>query len=381
MSAVQILTSLATGAATAAGTEAGRAVGDLVRARLGTSEEGRAALQGVSADPADPSAVHGLQEAIREALAADPDFRTRLTVALAGPPPDAPPAPVVNPQYTGSIIIGGGSKVRNSQISLGPLTITNTRATRASLTGIAALMIALLTLGLYEGVQVFTGDDSPRSAAGAPSGATSPAATPSRSASAPPGGAAPVVSDAGRQILPDAASLPQGWAVASGSPTTEQCPTRRVGISTDGQSHYICKQGSVLDLQSGYDPGPGASYNKVHVEVLAYPSVAAAAEGFVGVEAENADSNEAKQVSQATLPSYGDESSAVTMHGTVPGLGVHLTQGLSVVRCKSILVRVIIADDDGTTVDLDALNAFTRTVTARAQQALDNTTPTAAVEL
>ncbi|MFI1105819.1 hypothetical protein [Streptomyces melanogenes] len=192
-----------------------------------------------------------------------------------------------------------------------------------------------------------------------------------------------MVTDAakGQQILPDAASLPQGWAVASGSPTTEQCLNRRVGISKDGQSHYICKTGPVLDLRSEYDPGPGVGYNKVQVDVLAYPSVAAAAEGFVGVEAENADSNEAKQVTQVTLPSYGDQLSAVTMNATVPGIGSRTSQGLSVVRCKSIVVRVVISDDDGSTVGLDALNAFTRTVTARAQQALDNKTPTAAVEL
>ncbi|MEU8465694.1 hypothetical protein [Streptomyces sp. NPDC029003] len=383
LSAVQILTGLATGAATAVGNEAGRAVSDLVRARLGASEDGRAALDGVRADPADPSAVRGLQEAIREALAADPDFHSRLAVVLAGPPPNVPPTGAVSPHYTGSIIIGGSSKVRNSQISLGPLTITNNRATRASLTGIAALLVALLALGLYRGVQLLTGDDSPRSATAASTDPKSSTATPSRSASGTSDDAAPVVRDAAKvqQILPDTASLPQGWAIASGSPTTEQCRSGRVGVSKDKQFHYVCKTGPVLDLQSGYDPGPGVDYNKVQVEVLAYPSVAAAAEGFAGVEVENADSNEAKQVTEVTLPSYGDESSGVSMIASVPSIGLQSTQGLTVVRCGSIVVRVVISDDNGTTVDLDALNAFTRTVTARAQQVLNNTTPTVAVEL
>ncbi|MFH9672271.1 hypothetical protein ACH4L5_08310 [Streptomyces sp. NPDC017405] len=147
------------------------------------------------------------------------------------------------------------------------------------------------------------------------------------------------------------------------------------------QSHYICKTGPVLGLQSGYDPGPGVGYDKVYVEVLAYPSVAAVAEGFVGVEVENADSNEAKLVTRVTLPSYGDESSAVTMNGTVLGSGSHISEGLAVVRCESIVVRVVVSDDNGSSVDVDALDAFTRTVTARAQQALDHTTPTAAVAL
>ncbi|MCX5384047.1 hypothetical protein [Streptomyces sp. NBC_00083] len=383
LSAVQVLTSLATGAATAAGNEAGRAVGDLVRTRLGTSEDGRAALDGVAADPADTSAAAGLQEAIREALAADPEFRTRMAAALAGPPPSAPPAHTVGPQYTGSIVIGGGSKVRNSQISLGPLTITNTRAARVSLTGAAALLVALLALGLYGGVQLLTGDDSPHATDMPSSDAKSPAATPSGATSSTSDAGAPAVGDAAkvRQILPDAASLPQGWAVASGSPTTQQCRRGRVGISKDRQPHQVCATGSVLDLQSEYAPGPGAEYSRVNVEVLAYPSVAAATEGFVGVEAENADSNDVKQVKQATLPSYGDESSAVTMSGTVPGSDARVSQGLSVARCGSIVVRVIVSDDDGGTAGLDALDAFTRTVTARAQQVLHDTAPTTAVAL
>ncbi len=97
----------------------------------------------------------------------------------------------------------------------------------------------------------------------------------------------------------------------------------------------------------------------------------------MGVEAENAR-NEAKQV---TLPSYCDESSAVTTSGIVPGLGFQISDAFAVVRCGSIVVRVIVSDDNGSTLGLDALNAFTRTVTARAQQALDGKTPTAAVEL
>ncbi|MGP3632503.1 hypothetical protein ACTU45_03850 [Streptomyces sp. 24-1644] len=155
LTAVRILTDLATGAATAVGAEAGEALADLVRARLRTSDGGRAALEGVSADPTDPSAVRGLQEAIREALATDPGFRHDMTAVLAGPPPAVPPVYTVSPSYANSIVIGSGS----SQISLGPLTVNNTRNARGALAAIVAVLIVLLVLGGYGAVQLFADDD------------------------------------------------------------------------------------------------------------------------------------------------------------------------------------------------------------------------------
>ncbi|MGW0854415.1 DUF7373 family lipoprotein [Streptomyces sp. NPDC002690] len=378
---MQILTGLATGAATAVGNGVGQAVGDLVQARLGRSEEGRAALDGVGADPADPAAVQGLQEAIREALATDPDFRDSMASALAGPPPAAPPPPAAGPQYTGSIIIGSGSRIRSSQISLGPLTINNTRAARVSLVGIAVLQVGLLALSLYGGVQLFTGDDSRPPAAEASPDPTPGTAKPSGPASGTSDASAPGALDTARarQILPDAASLPTGWTFTV-SPE-DQCNSGRVGISADDESHYVCRTGSVPDLQAEYSPGPGADYDTVSVEVLAYPSAAEAADGFAAVEVENASANETQQVTPVTLPSYGDESSAVTMTAHVDALGVDISKGFSVVRCESLVVRVAISDADSSDVDLDTLEAFTRAVTTRAQQSLDGKPPTAAVEL
>ncbi|MEU6124866.1 hypothetical protein [Streptomyces sp. NPDC047123] len=386
LSAVQILTGTAAGADTAVGADAGRAVDDLVRARLGTSEDGRAALAGISADPVDPSAAQGLEEAIREALDADPDFRSRLAAVLAGPPPAAAPGYTVTPphtsSYNGSIVIGSGSAVRRSQISLGPLTITNTRTTRASLTGIAAILLALVSLAVYGGVQMVTGDDSSRRSSG--TSARHPRdAVSSAPASGTSDGPGPVVLDAeqAKKILPGPPSLPDGWNLASDSPTTERCRSSRVGGLGRGERHEICKSASQLDLRSVYDPGAAVSFEKVHIEVLPYTSTDAAAEGYLGLKMEQADFAGGTQPVELKRPLHGDESAAVTLTYTGVTDAVDRAEGRAVVRCGTVVAAVYVMNENGGIVDLGALSAVTQAVAARAEQALDGETPTAAVEL
>ncbi|WP_266736237.1 hypothetical protein [Streptomyces platensis] len=372
LSAVQVLTAMATGA----GTEAGRALGDVVRARLGTSDAGRAALARVNADPADPAAAQGLQEAIREAIAADPEFQGRVTAALAGPPPAAPPAYTISHSYKDSVVIGPGSKVRRSQISLGPLTINNTRSARVSLTAAAALLLALLALAAYGGAQVITGDDSPWVSSG-----TSPRSprTASSAPSAPSGGASvPVVRDAAaaEQILPGPKSLPDGWAFASGSPQKDTCRNGRVGSEKDGTLHYICK-GSLLDLTAWYNPGAAAGFDKVHIEVVTYSSHDAAAQGYLGQKAEEAN-NPPSGVTEESLPSYCEQSAFFSV--AYPGIldGVDRGEARSVVHCGTVIFSVYARNEHGSSVDLDTLTALSQTVATRAQQTLNGKTPTAA---
>lgn len=371
LSAVQVLTAMATGA----GTEAGRALGDVVRARLGTSDEGRAALAGVSADPADPAAAQGLQEAIREAIAADPEFQGRVAAALAGPSPAAPPDCTISHSYEGSIVIGAGSKVRRSQISLGPLTINNTRSARVSLTAAAALLLALLALAAYGGAQVIAGDDSPGVSSG-----TSPRSPRTASSTPSPSGdtSVPVVRDAAlaQQILPGPKSLPDGWAFAGGSPQKDTCRNGRVGTEKDGTLRYICK-GSLLDLTAWYDPGAAAGFDKVHIEVVTYSSHDAAAQGYLGEKAEEAN-NPPSGVTEEKLPSYCEHSAFFSV--AYPGIldGVDRGQARSVVHCGTVMFSVYVMNEHGSSVDLDTLSALSQTVATRTQQALNGETPTAA---
>lgn len=381
LSAVQVLTALATGA----GTEAGRAVGDVVRARLGASDEGRAALAGVSADPADPAAAEGLQEAIREAIAADPDFRSRVAAALAGPPPAAPPTPpahTISHSYEHSIVIGAGSKVRRSQISLGPLTINNTRSARVSLTAAAALLLALLALAGYGGVQVLADDDSPGESSGtSPRGSHTASAAPSASSSgvASGGASAPVVRDAAiaEQILPGPESLPDGWAYAEGSPQKDTCRGGRVSSEEDGTIHYICKD-SLLDLTAWYTPGAGAGFDKVHIEVVTYAGKDAAAQGYVGERAEMAN-HPPGLVREEALAAYCDQVAFFSV--VVPGVDAigssDTAQTRAVAQCGSVMFDISVMNESGTGIDLDTLGNLTTLMSSRAKEALSGKTPTA----
>ncbi|MFC9243755.1 hypothetical protein ACFT7S_06785 [Streptomyces sp. NPDC057136] len=388
LTAVQILTDLATGAATALGAEAGEALADLVRARLGTSDRGRAALAGLGSDPADPSATQGLQEAIREALVADPDFRHHMTAVLAGPPPAIAPAYTVSPSYANSIVIGSGSKVRRSQISLGPLTVNNTRSARGALVGIVAVLLALLALGGYGAVQLFTDDDSPGRSGetsgrnpgdAASSGDTVSPGTPGTSASATPDGSAPVLLGVKQawQILPDAASLPDGWKLASNSPTEERCRSTRIGGLEEGERHYICRSSSQLNVRSVYEPGVAVSFTEVQIEVLPYTSIEEAAEAYLGVKREQAAFEGSVSSTELEKP-FGDESAAVVLRYTGTD-GVFRSQARSVVRSGTVVAAVNVIHENGGAPDIGWLSFLTEAMADRTQQALDGEVPTASV--
>ncbi|MGW7018119.1 hypothetical protein ACWGGS_01930 [Streptomyces decoyicus] len=192
--AVQILTAFASGAATAVGGGTGQALSDLIRRRL-SSEEGRAALAGFDADPTDLAVTQELRDVIGEALTADLEFERALTRLLSNP--SATPS-----AYTNSVVIGSG-KVRNSQISLGPLSISNTRNNRNSLTVVAVVLLAVLALALYGGVHLITGR-SPGNTESAPK----PTRTQTKHVVTP--------EDLVSKILPDRDALPPGWEVSGG---------------------------------------------------------------------------------------------------------------------------------------------------------------------
>lgn len=389
LTAVRILTDVASGAATAVGTEAGEALAGLVRSRLGTSEGGRAALAGLAADPADPSVTRELEEAVREALAADPDFGRRLTAVLADPPAVAQ-VYTVSPSNTDSIVIGSGSTVRRSQISLGPLTINNTRSVRGTLVGAAAVLLVLLVLGGYGAVQLFTEDRSPGGSGAtsgrnpddaAPSGApgSSDPAAPGASASGAPDGSAPVLLGVEQawQILPDRASLPDGWKLASDSPTAERCRSTRIGGLAGGERHYICRSSSQLDVRSVYEPGIAVSFTEVQIELLPYTGVEEASEAYIGLKEEQAAFGGGTQ-SADLEKQFGDESAAVTVMYTRSD-GVTRAQARSVVRVGTVVAAVLVIHENGGAPDLGWLSFLTEAMAARTQQALDGEVPTATV--
>ncbi|MFE7278336.1 hypothetical protein [Streptomyces sp. NPDC057623] len=182
--AVTVMTVTATGAAGSVGQSAGTAVADALRARLVSTERGRAALDTLTQAPDDPSAQDSARSVVQEEIEADPELRCQLQSHLTAP----------GTSTTGSLLITG-SQVTRSSIALGPLTINKTRGGQTLIGLGTALLLALVVLAVYGGVNLILVDDSPES---------------SQDDSARHAVRALTVSEV-RRVLPDLTSMPSGW--------------------------------------------------------------------------------------------------------------------------------------------------------------------------
>ncbi|WP_133889154.1 hypothetical protein [Streptomyces sp. BK208] len=140
----------ADGALSAAGGAAAQTLIATLRERLRGSEEDRAALEMFLGSPGDAAAAAAMRAVLEREVAADPGFGRRLK-ALADAAAERPPQPI-----TGSVVIGGGARVRHNQISLGPLTVNNNRQGRWLLAALALAAMILILLAGYGGVRLFT---------------------------------------------------------------------------------------------------------------------------------------------------------------------------------------------------------------------------------
>lgn len=96
-------------------------------------------------------AQQDVQAALTDEISGDAEFADRLALLLHASAQ----------QTTGSVVITG-SRLKHNQIALGPLTINNTPGTRVFLAFAAALLLALVVLGVYGGVQIITADNEPK---------------------------------------------------------------------------------------------------------------------------------------------------------------------------------------------------------------------------
>ncbi|MFF8645125.1 hypothetical protein [Streptomyces sp. NPDC015345] len=353
--AVRVMTGFAGGAAGAVGAEVGQTVSDLVRQRVGGDPSGRAALDVVEERPQDPEALAALREAVRERVAADPEFAARLAEALAGPPPAGPPAagpPPAEPprEYTGSIVIDGGAKVRGSTLSLGPVTFNNTPGGRTALVACLAVLVVLIVLAVYGGTQAFSGDDSPGGEGGV-------AASGVKAGDATVGGAGtgagdgewkpqPLAdADAVMRVLPGTTSLESGWTVSSE-------PTADVSSQDDGSTYEatVAYQGS-----HGMD---------TRFRVLAYPSTGKASAAFRALSRKAADGGARRM----TMPAVGDELVAFSVS---EGGGGYVTEttNYTMVRTGTVLTVVTGEDNEDRRYDSDDLRSVTQLMSDRARAA------------
>lgn len=176
--ALQILQQMASGSLTVVGTEVGQAVCSAVRDRFVGTDAGRDALTALEERPEDAASADQVRALLLVETDTDPAFAEQLSVLLSVQHPSGP-ARVT----TGSITFEGTTLRGNNTISLGPVSISNTRTTRLSLVAAAVVLAALVALGGYGGVQLF----NPKSGSGDSGGSGQPAAVAATATAGPVG--------------------------------------------------------------------------------------------------------------------------------------------------------------------------------------------------
>ncbi|MEU9928556.1 hypothetical protein OH828_33170 [Streptomyces anulatus] len=326
---VQIVTQVAGGTLTAVGTGVGQAVSDLVRERLGGSEAGRSAIQAIEARPTDQGAAAELRASLQAEMDADPEFTGRIAAVLAAGPP-----PAELPKVTsGSVTIDGSTVRGRNTISLGPVTINNTRNNRYSLLAAALVLVTLLALSLYGGVRLIAGDDAGQGKSVTP------------------------LSDADAlHVLPDLASLPATWTQPEAPDIGGAQVPESAGLS------YIAS----VDFLMG-DPDAD-----LLIRVAAFTS-AQKAHAFHR-KTEEAEGEPGGGFA-GSLPRVGDESFA----GSFPGTNGEAAGSAMSFRVGTVLILVRGEDTDGRPFNGTWLKGLATMMAERAQQAQNGQEPSASV--
>jgi hypothetical protein len=353
--AVGVVIAATTGAATAVGEEAGIALTELVRARLAGTERGRAALEGLDAS-GDSAAQFDAQNVLRDEIEADPELRRQLEMHLSAPS-----------THTENSVVITGSRLSRSPIALGPLTINNTPGARAFLAVAAALLLALLALGMYGGAQLLIADDSPQGSQQQKSGPdNAPSAAPSGNEGST-GGTLPSESGGSENkntalnnsaevevTLPGSESLPSGWA------TTEDKDIS-AGVPSDCSSACTGALFTATVPFENSDTGESAFFY-----VQAYDTAAHAAQRFADVQRDKDEHSDGLE--RISLQPRGDKS--VAYRAKI----VNAERAESGVLVGTVVTWVTYRTADSS-LDLSALSSLAQMLADRAQQAQDGTIP------
>ncbi|MFE5792240.1 hypothetical protein ACFQ8C_06605 [Streptomyces sp. NPDC056503] len=344
--AVGVVSAVSLGAANAVGDAVGTAVTEVVRDRLTGTERGRGALEALDADPGSTAARSEVREVLREEIEADSEWGRQLASRLH-----------TTVRYNRDAVVITSSRISRSHIVLGPLTIDNTPGSRAFLAVTAALLLVLLTLGAYGGVQILTSDDAPdgghAGASGSP-GDTRPPAPEGRGGSEngdPGRGPTGVLTQEETQTaLPTVQSMPAGWTLfdndvlSSVEPPTE-CHADGVQFENDRPKDV---------------PADTNQFLVAWFRFYSCPSSTAAAAKYQ----ETVDGEAGRTApTPVALPPLGDSSSAVfTGHGAV-----------SVVRVGSVVVLLNYRPVGSLSAHEGQIRELTRMAAERVQQVLAGT--------
>ncbi|MCX5384714.1 hypothetical protein [Streptomyces sp. NBC_00083] len=354
-----LLNQASNGAAGAIGGAAGAEAARLMRERLGSSPEGRAALDPGSGDSGET------ERQVAAALAADAVFARRLEQLY-----EAARRSPTGAQQAGRDINQAhiGDRSKHNTISFGPLTVrkgSRTPATVALMLLAVALVMGLASYGL---TKVLGGDDqatrAPSAGAGA-NGSDVPAA--GSGSEADKGGgqghkAVPIKDlDLLKKILPDVSSMPSGWSL-SGKANVQEATTDN--SCRGGECKGLRGLGEVVYTD------PGAS-TKADIAVEAFDSARTAAEGYKrwseGAGKEGGDS-------PMSLGSIGDESVAFSgQESNGSATKFHME---TIARAGTVMIYIVYGGGDRP-LDPAVLTRIARMVAERARQAQNAEQPSA----
>ncbi|WP_326671672.1 hypothetical protein [Streptomyces sp. NBC_01257] len=346
------------GAAGALGGAAGAEASRLVRERLVSSPEGRAALDPADGDPDEASRL------ITAALTEDPEFARRLEQLREASRQQPSAAPTAGRDIYQATV---GERARHNTIAFGPLTL---RKDRAPVTLTALLLVVALVLGfaVYGLAQALGGDDSdsgsPYAIGGAgeamDSGGSGAGSAQDATAGGAGGKSAPVRNPRlAKGILPDLRSMPSGWSLA------EEAETRQTSEdSCSGDCGGLLSEGEVTYAPSG-------TSDLASILVEAYESAEAAATGY---ETRVDDVGSAEDVSSMSLDQLGDVSAAFSRQ-EYTGSAYKYSMA-TVVRAGTVVLRVTYG---GGYEELNSsvLTGIASMVTERAHQAQNGEDPSA----
>ncbi|WP_326754309.1 hypothetical protein OIE73_23580 [Streptomyces hirsutus] len=313
--AVGVVAAVATGAATGVGEGAGAAVTEVVRARLTSTERGQRALEGLDADANAAPARSEAAGVLREEVEADPELRNRLEHHLSGITAHS------------SVVITGG-RVSRSPIAVGPLTINNTRQARGWFAAAAALLVALVVLAAYGGVQLFGADDSPGAT---PQGPARSGPRAAEDGEGPPDRDGDTAGDtsgflsAGEtaKILPTLQDMPPNWT-----------QYRRAQVASASEAGE-CHKGRVEYKSTEPDVG----HLVAEFDVYACPSADTAGTGYKELIRRQQGYDETTPIS---MPRFGDESTALVYYKSAKDNSTAVT----VVRTGTVLLMLKYAHVD-----------------------------------
>ncbi|MFF9584798.1 hypothetical protein [Streptomyces achromogenes] len=330
--ATMAITAMTTSIASGAGSAVVDEVRQLVRSRLGQSDEGRGALDRFEAEPGADEAANAVRDRLALALAADPEFADRLWTALRPSAPPSRDSGAVNQ----SIHIGGDA--HRSTIVIGPVQLPRTKGVMVALVAGVVVLAVLLVIGFRSVLQSVTGDDG--------DGGSGDARRVTALKDSATAGA----------VLPDSGSLPAGWEVTQAAKVTEGVP----------EDCNAC-EGAAFTATVRYEserPLAGAFFY-----IQAYDTAAHAKQRFEGDRADI----DTSVYSPMSLPPMGDESAAYRK-GIVNG-----EQAKAGVLVGTVVTWVTYGTRGGE-LRPSALVSLARMLSDRAQQAQNGTAPFARAE-